>query len=33
MAPKVHTGGHRIGDKGNFCEPTVVTHSPTTLAQ
>jgi succinate-semialdehyde dehydrogenase / glutarate-semialdehyde dehydrogenase len=22
---KVHTGGHRIGDKGNFYEPTVVT--------
>ena len=25
---KVRTGGHRIGDKGNFFEPTVVTELP-----
>jgi succinate-semialdehyde dehydrogenase/glutarate-semialdehyde dehydrogenase len=25
---KVRTGGHRIGDKGNFYEPTVVTELP-----
>jgi len=25
---KVRTGGHRIGDKGNFFEPTVVTEVP-----
>ena len=25
---KVRTGGHRIGDNGNFCEPTVVTELP-----
>ena len=27
---KVKTGGHRIGDKGNFFEPTVVTELPNT---
>jgi len=27
---KVRTGGHRIGDKGNFFEPTVVTEVPNT---
>jgi len=27
---KVKTGGHRIGDKGNFFEPTVVTEVPNT---
>ncbi len=25
---KVHTGGHRIGNKGNFFEPTVITDVP-----
>jgi len=25
---KVHTGGHRIGDRGNFWAPTVVTELP-----
>jgi len=25
---KIRTGGHRIGDKGNFFEPTVVTEVP-----
>ncbi len=27
---KVQTGGHRIGDKGNFFEPTVLTEVPNT---
>ena len=27
---KIRTGGHRIGDKGNFYEPTVVTELPNT---
>jgi succinate-semialdehyde dehydrogenase/glutarate-semialdehyde dehydrogenase len=27
---KIRTGGHRIGDKGNFFEPTVVTEVPNT---